>query len=244
MYLKVGGAIRPFVEANVEPTYRLIYDGQRRIVKTAVTFAIDGRIVLQDGASQRAMTQAIELMFRQFSQPNPDIILLEDDGSTESAIKLRRQDCLLGPEVVELSLPSNEGRVYSVSAPYRITVTAEISRASGANPIVAFSEMLADLGTGGWEKVYVGGAINPPEEQIAQQFTTYKYVQQGSAVGMFGYPTIPPPIFPRYLKRPRPRVERMGPEILGNVPQNYRISWAYEYESAWELRGFPHNFTL
>lgn len=103
-------------------------------------------------------------------------------------------------------------------------------------------ELIEDAGTGGWEKVFVGGAINPAEEQIGKQHATYKYMQTGSAVGLFNYPPVPPPVWPGSLKRPNPRLSYTSPQMVGNVLTNYGISWAYEYESPHKLFGKPHTF--
>lgn len=243
MYLKIGGAVRPFVEADIEPTYQFFYDGLRRLFKIGVTARITGRIVLED-PSQGNMTTAIDLLGSQLKQPRPDIVLLEDDGATPTAFVFRAADCILGPDILEANLPSNAGKVYATSQPYEATFYAEILATSEANPIIEFRETVDDSGSGGWERVFVGGAINPPEEQIGQQYATYRYIQQGSAVGLFSYPPIPPPLWPGALKRPRPRVARESADTLGAVrPTNFRISWAYEFESNYELFGEPHTFT-
>jgi len=239
MYLRIGGTLRPFVEADVEPSYQPFYDGQRRIYKTGVTMRVSGRIVQNESPTQAGMTALIQTLQQQLSAPRPDIVLLGDDGSTPSAISLYASNCVSGPEVRELTLPSNAGKLYLTSCPYSFTVYGEVTAGSGST-ILEFMEAIQDAGTGGYEIVHVGGAINPPERQIGQQYTPYRYTQQGFAVGAFGYPVIPPPIWPGALKRPRPQVMYEGPQIIGPIPQNFRVSWSYEYESAYELFGIPH----
>lgn len=244
MYLKIGSALRPFVEANVEPSYQFFYDGQRRLYKTGVTLRIEGRIVQQTAATQSGMTQLIKLLQQQSLQANPDIILLEDDGATPSALSLYANQCLQGPDCLGLELPSNTDRIYVTSCPYSLSYYAEVQVGSGGgNPVIEFHEEIDDSGSGGWERVHVGGAINPPEEQIASQYSVYRYRQFGSAVGAYALPSVPPPIWPGALKRPRPQLSYGSPQMIGNVLQNFRISWQYEYESAYALFGRPHTFT-
>lgn len=240
MYLRIGAYTRPFLEANVEPNFQNFFDGQRRLYKTGVTFQIDGKIVLQTGASEAAMTREINALKAAIVQTNPDVVLLNSDNVTPSHFALYARQCIVGPQVTSWSFPSNSGRLYHTSCPYSLTVYAEMPAGNG-NPILDFSETVDDAGTGGYERVFVGGAINPPEEQIGQQYSTYRYVQAGSAMGLYGYPQVPPPIWPFALKRPRPRITRSSPEIMGATLQNFRINWSYEYESSFELFGDPHS---
>lgn len=239
MYLRIGGYTRPFLEANVDPSFQNFFDGQRRLYKTGVTYQIDGKIVLQTGASEAAMTREINALKVALGQINPDVILLNSDGVTPSHFALYANKCVVGPQIMNWAFPSNAGRLYHTSCPYSITVYAEQPVGNGS-PILAFNETVDDQGTGGWEKVFVGGAINPPEEQIGQQYSTYRYTQSGSAMGLYGWPQVPPPLWPFALKRQRPKIQRSSPELMGDVAQNYRISWAYEYESPFELFGDPH----
>lgn len=243
MYLKIGGAIRPFVEADIQPSYQNFYDGRRVLYKVGITLRIEGRIVLQQNASERNMSVAIQVLLQHFRQSRPDIVLLESDGITPTPISFTSANCLQGPDVLDLALESNEGKVYSTSQPYSATVYLEQLTNSAANPIIEFRETIDDSGEGGFERILVGGAINFPEEQIARQFAPYRYIQQGYAVGLLGYPSVPPPIWPGALKRQRPRITKEGPTPTGRVLTNWRIAWAWEYESAYELFGNPHYLT-
>lgn len=242
MYLKVGGNVRPFCEADVLPQYQLFYDGQRQLYKTGITMQIEGRIVQQTSATQSGMTNLIRLLQQQLAQTTPDVILLEDDGVTESAISLKSANCISGPLLLDYSLGANEGSVYPTSLPYSATYYGEVASSSGANPITFFNETL-DKSGGGPIRVHVGGAINVPEEQIGQQYEVYRYVQAGSARGLYGYPLVPQPIFPGSLKRPG-RVVLGGPQERGRINMEFLISWTYEFESAYELFGVPHTFTV
>jgi len=244
MYLRVGGKVRPFNEADVSISYQAVFDGLRRLVKVQTTWQIDGTVLLQTDASQRNMSAALATLEADFRQPTPDLIFLEDNGSTPTPLQLLARNCLSGPSLTNFNYPKDSNKVYAIGTPYTATYVADSLAAGAGRPIIEFSESVTDTGEGGWERVHVGGAINLPEEQIGTQYKPYRYTQSGSAVGLLAYPSVPPPIWPASLKRPRPQVSLMSPEILGAVDQMFRISWAYSYESARPLVGYPHRFTF
>jgi hypothetical protein len=243
MFLKIGGRVRPFNEADASISYTPIFDGQRRIVKVHQVWQIDGNVNLQTNASQTRMTQSLRILEQDFSQYRPDLVFLEDNGSTPSALQLLASNCLQGPELTNFSYPKNPNKVYATGHPYVATMEADVIGAATGNAILQFSEQVVSEGTGGWERVHVGGAINLPEEQIGTQYNPYVYRQSGFAVGLFGYPTIPPPLWPSKLKRPNPQVVDVSPEIIGPIDQHFRRSWTYIFESAYPLTGYPHRTT-
>lgn len=243
MYLRVGGRVRPFNEADASISYVPMFDGSRRMVKVRQIWQIDGVVVLQTNATQTRMTQSLAILEQDFSQYRPDIVFLEDNGSTPSALQLLSRNCMQGPLMTNFNYPKSPEKVYSNGHPYTATFEADVAVGSAGNPIMEFVEEVADEGTGGWERVHVGGAINPPEEQIGTQYHPYRYRQSGSAVGLYDYPSVPPPIWPSKLKRPNPQIVDVSPEIRGLVDQNFRRSWTYIYESAYPLYGRPHRLT-
>lgn len=244
MFLRIGGKLRPFNEADASITYTPIFDGQRRMVKVHQTWQIDGTVLLQTNATQTRMTQALNILEQDFSQYRPDLIFLEDNGATPSVLKLLASNCLTGPELTNFSFPKSPEKVYATGVPYVAIMEADVSAIAAGNAILAFTEEVVSEGSGGWERVHVGGAINLPEEQIGTQYNPYRYRQSGTAVGLYGYPYIPPPLWPSKLKRPNPQVVESSPEILGLVDQNFRISWSYMFESAYPLTGHPHRTTF
>lgn len=244
MYLQIGGRVRPFNEADVSISYVPQFDGERRMVKIRTVWQIDGSILLQTNATQRNMTSAIVLLEQDFRQYRPNLIFLEDDRSTPSKLALMANNCLDGPMLTNFSYPKDANKVYAISMPYTATMEADVAVGSVGNAIMDFSEEIIDEGTGGWERVMVGGAINPPEEQIGVQYNPYKYRQNGTAVGLYDYPKIPPPIWPALLTRPHPQVSLSGPQVRGTVDQMFRITWSYSFISNYRLFGRPHRITF
>lgn len=244
MYLKIGGVTRPFNEADASISYTPVFDGSRRIIKIHQVWQIDGVVVQQTNATQTNMTAKLEQLRRDFSQDRPDLVFLEDDGVTPSALELLASVCLQGPELTNFSFPKNANKVYSNGHPYTATMEADVWSGAAGNPILEFEEEVIDEGSGGWERVHVGGAINLPEEQIGTQYAPWRYTQSGTSLGLYTWPNIPPPIWPAMLKKPYAKITRTSPEVLGTVDQRFRISWSYSYESRVQLFGGPHRLVV
>lgn len=240
MYLKIGGRLRPFNEADASITYTPVFDGLRRMVSVRQTWQIDGVVVQQTNATQTSMTAKLMVLEQDFGQYRPDLVFLEDNGTTPSALQLLASTCLDGPRLTNFSFPKDPNKVYSNGHPYTATMEADVLALGAGNAILEFSEEVVDEGTGGWERVHVGGAINLPEEQIGTQFHPYLYRQSGTIVGLFDYPLIPPPLWPSKLKRQNPQIIDVSPEIVGAVDQRFRRSYTYLFESAYPLTGRPH----
>lgn len=240
MYLKIGGSLRGFREANVGVRYKPIYDSFMRMVAVKELWDISGRVI-QNGVSDTVttMTAKIQKLKSDFGQYRPDLVLLEDDGITPTSQRLYRRDCVDGPTITELALPNDSANVFETGISY--TATAEGTRPLGgvSNAIIEFEETLTPL-QGGEIRGLVGGAINPAEWQIFQKFQPYIYVQAGTAVGMFGYPQIPEGIWPQQYQLEPLRPRYGGARKQGPIPSEYVISWEYKFGSTRPLIGAPH----
>lgn len=240
MYLKVGNFIRPFNEARAAIRYTPRYDVKRRLVEIEEVWEISGRIVLQTNATQSRMTQALQLLDRDFGQYRPDLVFLEDDGVTESFLQLKRGDCIDGPYVGSSGLPSDGADIYATGVSYQVTMVGVKSIVgAGSNVVLEFTEQVSQL-SGGRIEGHVGGAINLAERQVFRQFEPYRYVQSGRAVGLYGYVQPPPPIWPGAQTR-RNQPVKVSPRVIGPVRnREYEISWSYEFEHVFPLFGDPH----
>ena len=236
MRLRVGPNTLPQNEAVASITYSPVYDVTKRVAKLRERWDISGRIVLQGtNATQSQMTAEI-LRRQRIYQADLDLVFLEDDTDTPTVMQLLRLNCLLGPYIIDSSLPNQANDVFATGMGYRIVYEAE--RLGSSDGLLEFSESLTE-GPGGLEYVYAGGSVNFPERQVGTQNTPWQYTQSGRAVGLFGYPAPPPPIWPFALMR-KPRIERSSPRVLGRIDTEYEISWTYEFEWHQELRGVPH----
>lgn len=242
MYLKVGGKLRPFNEASASIRYEPQYDLRRRIISIRERWDIRGRVVLQANATESRMTQALAILDQDFSQPTPDLVFIEDNQSTPTFYQLRAADCLDGPNIVASSFPGDGADIYPTGNAYEITFEAEKSvPGAGGDVIVEFEEQLQQL-QGGTEYDFVGGAINYAELQITRQHAPYKYRQVGRAVGLYGYPQAPGPLWPLNQLRTNLPTYRT-PREYGRVPRYFETRWDYLFGSVFPLVGRPHTLT-
>lgn len=239
MYLKIGGRLRMFNEATASVSYRPVYDSQRRMTYVDETWNITGRVVLQTNATQRNMTIALDQLKRDMSQHRPDLQFIEDDGYTATTFRLLASQCLNGPDLIDLQFPGGEEDVYATGVAYSAQFDArKLASGSGGDPIIEFSETLVNP-SGGRVDGFVGGAINLPERQIFKQHEAYTYTQSGRAVGLYGYPVPPPPLWPgAQLRRNKPVY--ISPRIGGQRPMEFEVQWEYQFGSVFPLIGVPH----
>jgi hypothetical protein len=241
MYLRIGGKTRPFNEATAPITYRSIFDAKKRLVQVEETWNISGRVVLQTNATQRRMTVALNLLKTDLSQYRPDLVFIEDDGVTESALRMLASECIDGPTIEIAGFPVQGSDVYATGMSYTATaIGVKPVNGAGQNPIVEFNETVRNP-QGGYELGFVGGAINDAELQVFYQNKPYLYVQSGSSVGLYGYPAPPPPLWPEFqLKRNQPVY--MSPRNIGFVNTYFETQWEYTFGSIYPLLGLPHSF--
>jgi hypothetical protein len=108
------------------------------------------------------------------------------------------------------------------------------------NPLRSFNETLTFSG-GGPRITVVECANVPPQPQVLNLFTAFRATQVGSAVGMFGYPPIPVPIFPAALEESG-QPAFTSPSLKGGIYVDYGVSWSYRFISATPMAGLPNQW--
>lgn len=236
MILQVGNVRRPNNEAVVTPSYSPIYDFTRRVEAMRIRWEVMGRVVNFPVATQAITNSEIIALGNAFTTPNPFLALLGDDGSP-TPFEMNPAKCLQGPNLIDLSFPTEESDVYVTGLSYRATFESVQSIRSSTD-LLEFDEEVSE-DPGGLTYVYVGGAVNYPERQVATQNKSFRYVQSGSATGLLAYPVIPPPIWP-FAQMSAPRVVRSSPQFKGTVDTHFRVTWEYNFEWHTKLVGVPH----
>ena len=248
MYLVLGGKTRPFLEASVDSVaYDGVFNAFRQMLQYRETWSVSGRIVTDQTVTTTAqaaswMSNAItELRNDLLTMVRPRVTMLNDDLSV-SCWDLDPAVCVEGPTIQGIQFPKDGQDIFVTGNNYSFQVVAVKNLVgSNAHGVLEFNESLENT-AGGQINGHVGGIINPAEPQIFKQFEPWKYMQSGTAMGQYGYPTIPPPIYPSSLTRPVRR-KVYSPEIAYPVPQRFRIDWSYEFESNIALPLVPpHSF--
>ena len=241
MILRVGNLKRPNNEAVVVPSYQPVYDFTRRVTSMRIRWDISGRVVNFPTASQMLTSAEVIALSNAFTTENPYLALLGDDGSTPTPFVLDPSRCLQGPYLIDMSFPASEQEVYVTGLAYRAVFEA-VQYVGVGSDLLEFEEKLSE-DPGGATYVYVGGAVNFAERQLATQQKTYKYTQSGSALGLLAYPLRPPPIWPFALMQ-SPRSELSSPQFKGTIDTHFRTVWEYNFEWHTKLIGVPHRSPL
>lgn len=200
------------------------------------TWDITGIIFGDDTAAVVANLLALE---RAFAFWGNDLALIDSNGTICHAMP--SGGSLTGVRITKPpSYPNGDGAELSTFRTYSITATCDYPYGPVTNPLKSFTETLAFSG-GGPRRIVVECAFGPPQPQIVNQFTAFRATQTGSAVGMYGYPPIPPPIFPAAL------VENGSPSFTGGQLRNgvyvdFGVQWAYRFESPTPLIGLPNQW--
>lgn len=237
MRLKVGNVVRPNNEAVVTPSYTPIYDFTRRVQAMRIRWEISGRVVNYPVGTQAQTTTELRALEAAFLQNEPYLAMLEDVSQAETFFVLNPAKCLQGPSLIDYSIPTSDEEVYATGGAYKAVFEAT-QRTGNGSDLLEFSEEVSEE-AGGQTYVYVGGAVNFAERQLATERKTWRYTQSGSAVGLLNYPVIPPPIWPFALLS-APRTTLQNPRLRGAIDTEFAITWEYTFEWPTKLFGQPH----
>jgi len=196
--------------------------------------------LLLNYSTQAAITTAIQQLTSAYSVDGNDLVLYLDDGVTPTAHALYNANCNGGTRIVQApSFPETlgtaeyqpaAGRSYSFAVEGETALTSE-------NVVTKFEETLKFQGTGGPIRVWIPVAEGPWIRQQTSTASTYKVVQSGSAVGLYGPPSVPPPIWPEAEIFQERMIQQSSPQRYGEL--DFPVSWSYTFEDSGALTGLP-----
>lgn len=207
--------------------------------KRIVTWSIQGQLI---GSSATELATKMNALDAAYSRYFFDAVLTDNSG-----VELRRMRTGTSVSGVRPTPPSYpaDRTAFTTYMPYTVSLTAEYpigpkGQEGGIDPfqLLSFSETIA-LSGGGPRYVVIQTANTKPQRQMLFSHTPYRAIQSGSAMGRFGYPPIPKPMFPG-AQVAAPNITRNGPRREGFKLEGYAISWSYEFESAEPLVGVPN----
>ncbi len=186
--------------------------------------------------SQAALTAAINALCAAYSSDGFDLVHYLDDGATPTAHRLISANCNGGTRIVRPpSFADTYGTAeYSTFRSYQFAVEAEVPL-TNSNVVLHFSETLVYEGNGGPVRVWIPVAQGPWIRQETSEASTFRVVQSGTAVGLYGPPAFPQPLWPDAEIFQLRRTEQSGPRRLGRF--DWPISWSYTFESSGSLVG-------
>lgn len=213
----------------------------RPTFKTA-RFTIRG---VKKAASVAALTTALQSLQNAYDFDGYNFQLTDNDGNSTvhriqsnlmvDGIQVKNFSYLTGTVSVGGSYGS--GSEYVQTRTFQIVLEGKIL--NGNSEYSQFRESVRLMGNGGPRFKMAGSLTGAVQVQVLQQFTPYKVIQSGFAVGFLDYPSVPSPIWPGALHGDTIVEEIVTPQFGTTFNTNYPVRWRYEFESAVALSGSP-----
>lgn len=235
MYLAYGNYRHADNEAEYTISTSPVETDDGDLYASVTTWQISGQIHADTTAQ---LVTALRTLEAAYSTWDRDLVFYDDNGNVCHA--LRSAGSSSGVRVIGFGYPNGTGAQLSTFRDYTITVQAEYP--VGATPYRSFRETLSFQG-GGPERAVLEIVNGPPQEQILKSQTAFRAVQSGSAVGLYGYPPVPPPLFPgkeRVQSVPPGNPQFGSPRVRQGRATDFPVSWSYEFWSATPMAGFPN----
>jgi hypothetical protein len=197
-------------------------------------WVIDGQVQADSPGATVARLMALA---NAFSVWGFDITLRGDDGTLVKT--LTTGDSLTGVKIVQPpGWPTGGGAQLTTFADYQVVAEADYPLGSNGATYRSFSETVTFSG-GGPRRVLVECVNSPPQWQTLYAQTIFRATQSGQAVGLYGYPPVPPPLWPVALLE-SPRLSKGTPRRMANLLMEFPVSWSYEFGSPFQLSGGPN----
>lgn len=200
-------------------------------------------MLLGDGS--RSIDDKVKLLVAAYSLPGRDwrVVIDAGGGLLNSQHSLASKDTDGGILIdTTPSFPSNANGAYANYLVYSFSLSATIPVANPKTALDRFEESLAFEG-GGPEFGSLEPNIGRPVIQRLKQSTTFIATQQGQAVGVYSYPTVPAPLWPSSLRK-KPSINKTAPQRFGSgsnlIFKHYGVQWKYEFLSPFPFFGNPH----
>lgn len=232
MILRYGTYSHPDNEVMISISQRPTFNEIGLRSGYVASWSVQGMIL---GTSSSDLATKIAALEAAYGVDGLDLVLYDSDGvSVRHA--MRNTGSRTGVKISELSYPTGDGTEYVTYRTYSFTAEAEYQTDLG---VFSISESYS-FGGGGQQKIVIPTLSGPPVEQLVRQQTAYTCQQQGQAIGVAAYPTVPAPAFPSAEHRDRRRITYNRPSRIGRYGnQMYQVSWSYEFESPSALFALP-----
>lgn len=203
-------------------------------LKVRRSWQINGQLQANDYVSLQAAKAVLEAAY---AVPYPDLYLWHNDGVTLHD-SILNAGSTTGVRITSgPNYPTGQGAQGGTFLDYTIMAEASFEATTNADFLESFQETLTEAG--GTRRIIVVETVDgDPVPQLLNAKTKYRYTQSGSAVGRFGYPPSPNPLWPEWLTDRN--IVRVSPRREGRNLVGYAINWTYTYESPGPLPGNPN----
>lgn len=237
MYFKYGSYTHDTGEILLASyTKQRMKSERNRLVFTRHTMELQGEVCLTGQAAIKTRLEAIEAAY---SVDGNDAVLYHDDG-TQSAHRMISDQSLNGVRVLTFDYPRGEHEQYATGRTYRIVLQADYL--TEEDSIYSFSETLTFIGNGGTMWEHIPHFLGPPSVRVVYTQTPQTIRQQGTVVGVTGWPLVPSPLLPaQYEHQERRSIALRSPLVLQqNQNMMYAVEYSYEFSSTSPWSGYPH----
>lgn len=242
MFLKVGTSYTfPIGAADLNITREVLTNEADQPYATRDRWASETLLV---GTSAVDIDAKVALLYAAFNSNGKDFRLTMPNGTTNSQHVLLNSGSITGTLIRKrpsVTTFAGAGGVTNIRCTWE--VEAEYPISNSASLLRSFEETLSIDG-GGSEIGYLKPLYGFPQAQTLRRNDSYRAVQQGSAVGIYGRPdplVIAPPIFAGFQLR-APKISMRSPRRRGLGNEDFAVSWLWEYESASPLVGEPNQW--
>lgn len=207
--------------------------GLRRSAKVRMDCA--GEFCFDGAVDQDAIKAKIAPAKAALDEDYQDLVLLHNDGVTESPYKLENGHStnITGNLVTHVSWPANLPEDYATTKAFNFGVEAEF-----VNPnltLLDFQQGIRIQGTAGpigkWERLINGQWTR----KLVHPSSTKLIVQSGQLISFGTYLPAPPPILSELFEHQERRVlDQVGPSLFYSRPEFYITRWSYTFETPLE----------
>lgn len=243
MYFKFGSYKHADNEVDLTQfSVQRLYSPRNRLAFKRATVVLQGHLLAVGQADNKEAIQALQSAYR-YDLVNPgdgDAGLYHDDG-TKSAHFLDQASSINGIRVQNLLFDKEDGGEYATGRRYSVVLQADYM-VDWEDTIYTFQERVIHIGDTSHDWEYVPQFIAPPVQQMNHVHTVEKIIQTGEAVGIQGYPLLPPTLLPDAQRHGNlDRVEYGSCRYVGrNQLMLYPVSWQYVYSMPVPTTVVPH----
>jgi hypothetical protein len=225
--IQFGGYMHPQGTTAYTLDRQTVFDQRKRPIAEQATVQISGRIHGDDPADLQAKWIDLEDAYSQvgvgvhfnINIDGASSIFGIDGGNTIGGIRVTKKP----------SIQDTMGNAHQKYLGFSVELQAIVPFANSLTALVSFRETLSFSG-GGPRTAMIESLYGPPVKQQTRAQTIYRATQSGQAVGMFGRPAVPAPLWPAHWTGDY-SANREGPEMFGNVETNHGANWSYQFEA-------------
>lgn len=239
MQLSYAGRFFPVGQCEVIPRMDTIRSPSGRPLTEVWTVNVNGMLTANTSEGIADLIAQVLRLEATLAIVGGDLVLT--DSVAGPVLSFPSQGSEDGVQIETHSYP--DGKAGEAVTHRKFSFTATVRYPASGSGLVSYQESLTITGTGGPVSVLQPAVSGEWPYVETSSHSSVRASQRGSAVGYSSCPDPASPLWPYpILKNMSAAITRGSPEFRGRMYVNYRIDWAYEFESAKPLAGTPSVF--